>query len=843
MRWRNAAKRDALIGLYVFYVLRGSLYSRKAYMFNQWFSPDVLLKEQQRVDAANGGFDDVAEHLEGLDLNADDDEMDNLADAVQQTMRVSDGNYLYQNKPVWKRPGFNDPPWDTATQDFIFQHIDTTQGVHEKGEPGIHLWGCTEDGKAVAVIIKSFRPYFYARINNEQDARFVRERVELLLNSVAPWKEKKRHVESMERVYKRSFCGWSENKPLEPMYKFIMADCSGISKARKAMDYANRYVVPRDVPIQTFEANVPFEMRYMVDRSMNGCQWVRLRAGRFKQTTGLHKLTHAAYEFTADPADAIECIPLREKDTVAPMRTLYFDIECKKPKLANGQRSDGFVRPEEDPIVCICMCLKEEGRGVVHMAMMCFVERATQGVKMHQVEEGKMKPDIFTFNYEHEMLLAFRQYVVEADPDAFSGWNIDRFDLPYVFKRAIALRVDKQFNSITRMIAKKARIRERIIQSKAWGAKKEAELICEGRFVYDGLAFMERGQLTKYREYGLNAISKEVLGDQKVEVDYTEIGPLHEGSDEDRGRLAYYCLKDAELAMRILDNRMAFINGIGQARATGVPLRWIMSGQGRKTFSNLLRFKRPDEVVPSRSPKVNNVHTVGGYVRKPIVGYYTTPIVTQDFASLYPSVMQAENICYCTVLPAARAKELIAQGICIAPPDAPQEYQRPCTRDDFNWPPGFEDEFCFVKPYIRLGVLPDALTKLLAERAYVRGLIKGLDKVKNKDQIDVYENLQLAYKLCCNSVYGFLKAFILVDPRLMSAVTAFGQFMIKKTADIVLTHYKDNMIVNRKECERLGLDWERVYAEGEFDPRPRMPYTPRIIYGDTAKRCFRVLLF
>jgi len=31
-------------------------------------------------------------------------------------------------------------------------------------------------------------------------------------------------------------------------------------------------------------------------------------------------------------------------------------------------------------------------------------------------------------------------------------------------------------------------------------------------------------------------------------------------------------------------------------------------------------------------------------------GYYEEPIATLDFASLYPSIMMAYNLCYCTLV-------------------------------------------------------------------------------------------------------------------------------------------------------------------------------------------------
>lgn len=40
----------------------------------------------------------------------------------------------------------------------------------------------------------------------------------------------------------------------------------------------------------------------------------------------------------------------------------------------------------------------------------------------------------------------------------------------------------------------------------------------------------------------------------------------------------------------------------------------------------------------------------GATVIEPIRGYYTDPIATLDFSSLYPSIMIAHNLCYTTLL-------------------------------------------------------------------------------------------------------------------------------------------------------------------------------------------------
>lgn len=40
----------------------------------------------------------------------------------------------------------------------------------------------------------------------------------------------------------------------------------------------------------------------------------------------------------------------------------------------------------------------------------------------------------------------------------------------------------------------------------------------------------------------------------------------------------------------------------------------------------------------------------GATVIEPIRGYYTDPIATLDFSSLYPSIMIAHNLCYTTLI-------------------------------------------------------------------------------------------------------------------------------------------------------------------------------------------------
>lgn len=52
---------------------------------------------------------------------------------------------------------------------------------------------------------------------------------------------------------------------------------------------------------------------------------------------------------------------------------------------------------------------------------------------------------------------------------------------------------------------------------------------------------------------------------------------LQNGSDEDRRRLAVYCIKDAMLPMKLMEKLSVMVNYIEMARVTGVPLNFLLS--------------------------------------------------------------------------------------------------------------------------------------------------------------------------------------------------------------------------------------------------------------------------
>merc|ERR1719310_2640204 len=130
------------------------------------------------------------------------------------------------------------------------------------------------------------------------------------------------------------------------------------------------------------------------------------------------------------------------------------------------------------------------------------------------------------------------------------------------------------------------------------------------------------------------------------------IGDLFKTSAETRRRLAIYCLKDAFLPMQLLEKLLCMYNYVEMARVTGTPINYLLNrGQMIKVTSQLLRKAQEyDFVMPTLRSEKSDDKFEGATVLEPLTGFYEKPIATLDFASLYPSIMMAHNLCYCTLV-------------------------------------------------------------------------------------------------------------------------------------------------------------------------------------------------
>jgi DNA polymerase delta subunit 1 len=106
------------------------------------------------------------------------------------------------------------------------------------------------------------------------------------------------------------------------------------------------------------------------------------------------------------------------------------------------------------------------------------------------------------------------------------------------------------------------------------------------------------------------------------------------------------------------------------------------------------KAKTLDIVIPVKRVEATSDKFEGAIVIEPDRGYYEDPIATLDFASLYPSIMMAHNLCYTSWVP----NQFEASKF---PPD--QITRTP--NGDY-----------FIKSHVKRGILPQILEELISAR-------------------------------------------------------------------------------------------------------------------------------
>ena len=521
---------------------------------------------------------------------------------------------------------------------------------------------------------------------------------------------------------------------------------------------------------QTYESNVPFVLRFMIDKGIQGADWVELPAGTYSLRDANTKQSRCTYETDIffDKLLTHECSGIWQQ--IAPLRTLSFDIECKGRK---GHFPDAL----HDPVIQIANTITLQGSSMPIIRNVFTLDTCLPIVGAQVICSSK----------EEDMLLKWKDFVNATDPDIITGYNIANFDIPYLLNRAKTLERScpslKKFADLGRLKGIKAQMKDTVFSSSAYGKRENVETTVNGRVIFDVLPYMFRNH--KLSSYSLNNVSAEFLGQQKEDVHHSIISELQMGTDADRRRLAVYCLKDAYLPQQLLNKLSIIVNYVEMARVSGVPLNFLLTrGQQIKVFSMLLRKTRKvGLLIPNIAKHGQDDSTYeGATVIEPKKGFYEVPIATLDFASLYPSIMQAYNLCYSTLVSPDQVNKLSA-GVAERSPSG----------------------HIFVKKESKKGILPLILDELLAARKRAK---KDMAAATDPMEKAVQNGRQLALKISANSVYGFTGATVGQLPcvPIASSVTSYGRNLLLET---------------------------RSFVEGTYTVEKGCKYNAEVVYGDT----------
>jgi DNA polymerase elongation subunit (family B) len=323
--------------------------------------------------------------------------------------------------------------------------------------------------------------------------------------------------------------------------------------------------------------------------------------------------------------------------------------------------------------------------------------------------------------------------------------------------------------------------------------------------------------------------------------------------------IAQYCIQDCILPVKLLLKLNKIPENMEMASISSVPMQWIfLRGQGIKSFSLVVKKCRKKGFLIKVLPRIqksddddDKVGYEGAIVLTPEPKFHRVPISVNDYSSLYPSSMIAENISHEMYVEDPQYDNL-------------PNYIYNTIKFDQELPNGTKEEvICrYAKKPGEFGVIPEILNDLLTERKAVRKLAESETDVFMKA---VYEGRQLALKLTANSLYGQIGAATspVCYVRLAASTTAVGrgQIMIaknfveqdfKNTLQYIYDNHNDKDKLHEFFTEKLKNKAGKTLADDEKEVNKivntvkevfdKYDINPKVVYGDSVASYTPILI-
>ena len=425
-------------------------------------------------------------------------------------------------------------------------------GSNGQRAPVVHIHGRLENGDTFLVRDDRQRPHFYIRAADADRARALR-------------------VPQPQPTRQRSVDG-------APVCRLDVQTPQDVPELRERLHAAN---------IETFEADVRFAVRYLIDRGIKGGCEIE---GEWTPGNGVNRLY-------------INPLLQPARVDVQPS-VLSFDIET------DGQSERLLAISMFAPGVDEVLIVDDGVRAMPERAQRCADERSA--------------------------LDLFCARVAALDPDILTGWNVIDFDLSVL--QRVAARVNHPFFLGREPGAMHVRAPQ--------GYFGSGHASIPGRVVLDGIDLL-RGAFVRMDEYSLDAVAREVLGEGKALAGgaHDRIGEILDNYQNDLAAFALYARTDARLAYDIVERLNLVRLACARSQLTGMTPDRVAASIASFDFLYLTELARRGIVAPSVRADDSRDYDAqqGGHVLEPVTGLHRNVWVF-DFKSLYPSIIRTFNI-------------------------------------------------------------------------------------------------------------------------------------------------------------------------------------------------------
>jgi DNA polymerase elongation subunit (family B) len=389
----------------------------------------------------------------------------------------------------------------------------------------------------------------------------------------------------------------------------------------------------------------------------------------------------------------------------------------------------------------------------------------------------------------------------EIDPTIITGWNIDNFDVPYMYNRMKKLLGERKANELSPI---------GVVKFDDFDTKMPYKIA--GVNSLDYMRLYKKFIPKQQPSYGLDFIGKKEIGRGKIQYE----GSLDKLFKEDIDKFIEYNINDVSIIVD-LDEKRKFIDlAVSVCHIGHVPYYYVYQSSKLLDGVIMTHLKRKGIVSPNRPTTMDpslkksieeegedDDKFAGAYVKDPVPGLYGWNI-DLDEQSLYPLTILQLN---------ASPETFIFKIVTDDPFDMSWTLKQMKDKDGEkevqvmkrNWTVTtiklknlikfIEDNECTVAPNgtvystDQVGMICEVVEQWFMKRNDYKNEMKKYGKMGDKVKYDFYNTFQGIYKILLNSIYGVLglKSFRYSDGRdiMAESVTISGRFIITQTADYI----------------------------------------------------------
>ncbi|KAI5084309.1 hypothetical protein GOP47_0000478 [Adiantum capillus-veneris] len=391
------------------------------------------------------------------------------------------------------------------------------------------------------------------------------------------------------------------------------------------------------------------------------------------------------------------------------------------------------LHPSKDPVLLITSTLISEAgeKTYIFMHGLGLPRKAPPGTILQ------------SFDSEHAMLLAWQELLrVELDPDVICVYQL-KDSIRYLVERFRVLKLG--ILDVSRCKGRATEVKSVVSYGKHW-VKQQARMTAtsnqevfraaiEGRVIIDVL----RVVLVAYNlsTFTLAECCQVFLGKTKEVLNSIIITEVWRGRYGGGHRLMRYSLNEAKVTWELTQKLQIIPELIEMARVTGISISdSLYKAQMIRVQSLLLRSARKEGWLLG-GPTINGQLSESPFLIHPkeckTAGFYKDPVAILDFASLYPSLYMAHNLCYTTLVHPEDVGMLPEESLMKSPTGA-----------------------YFVVSSVRHGILPRICGALISARKLAKEQMAAPNL--SSTERAVFDARQKALKLCSNALYGFTGA-------------------------------------------------------------------------------------